>query len=204
MSDLSASSQAPQEVAADGERPSGSLWLTLKKAAARLQDWFVIQSLAVKLMVVTVAVLIPVTAMYSYSLRQKQAAVAAQLKTMAPGELPAGGVAVFSPKLPLVFGTGSVLSFLESNAIDRITIIYRPLMWNVSERFVLVESQGKQYAYYPSDMETKIFADKAVTAGWGAKLSFVPRADLDKDSAAMLQRLDQRFDGARPQSEKDG
>ncbi|MCM2251715.1 MAG: ATP-binding protein, partial [Ramlibacter sp.] len=204
MSDLSANSQVPQEVAAGGERPSGSLWLALKKAAARLQDWFVIQSLAVKLMVVMVAVLIPVTAMYSYSLRQKQAAVAAQLKTMAPGELPAGGVAVFDPKLPLVFGTGSVLSFLERNPIDRITIIYRPLMWNVSERFVLVESQGKQYAYYPSDMETKIFADKAVTAGWGAKLSFVPRADLNKDSAAMLERLDQRFDGARPQSEKDG
>ena len=104
----------------------------------------------------------------------------------------------------MVFGTGSVLSFLEANPVDRITVIYKPLMWNVSERFVLIESQGKQYAYYPSDMETKIFADKAVTAPWGGKLSFVPRADLDKASIAMLERLDQRFAGARPQSEKDG
>ena len=53
-------------------------------------------------------------------------------------------------------------------------------------------------------METKIFADKAVTAPWGGKLAFVPRADLDKESIAMLERLDQRFAGARPQSEKDG
>ena len=76
----------------------------------------------------------------------------------------------------MVFGTGSMLSFLETNAVERITVIYRPLTWNVSERIILIESQGKQYAYYPSDMETKIFADKAVTAPWGGKLGFVPRA----------------------------
>jgi cell division protease FtsH len=77
-------------------------------------------------------------------------------------------------------------------------------MWNVSERIVLVESGGKQYAYYPSDMETKIFADQAVQAPWRGKLFFVPRADLDPASLTMLERLDQRFGGARPQSEKDG
>jgi cell division protease FtsH len=203
MSDLTASSQPTPEAVAGGEQPS-NLWLTLRKGVARLQDWFTIQTLAMKVTVIIVALLIPATAMYSYNLRVKQAAVIEQLKTMTPGELPAGGMSVFNEKLPLVFGTGSVLSFLESNAIDRITIIYRPLMWNVSERFILVESQGKQYAYYPSDMETKIFADKAVTAGWGAKLSFVPRADLDKESLAVLERLDHRFEGARPQSEKDG
>ena len=104
----------------------------------------------------------------------------------------------------MVFGTGSVLSFLDANPVERITVIYKPLMWNVSERFILIESQGKQYAYYPSDMETKIFADKAVTASWGGKLSFVPRAELDAGSLEMLERLDQRFAGARPQSEKDG
>ncbi len=53
-------------------------------------------------------------------------------------------------------------------------------------------------------METKIFADRAVTAPWGGKLAFVPRADLDKSSLEVLERLDQRFGGARPQSEKDG
>ena len=81
-------------------------------------------------------------------------------------------------KLPVVFGTGSVLGFLEQNPVDRITVIYKPLMWNVSERIMLIESQGKQYAYYPSDMETKIFADKAVTASWGGKLVFIPRSEL--------------------------
>jgi cell division protease FtsH len=43
-----------------------------------------------------------------------------------------------------------------------------------------------------------------VTAGWGTKLDFVPRADLDQASADLLERLDQRFNGARPQSEKEG
>ncbi|HXD42868.1 MAG TPA: ATP-binding protein, partial [Ramlibacter sp.] len=202
MSELSAPQPTPDPAA--GEPPSPDLWPTLKRVAGRLQDWFAIQSMPVKVLIVAVAVLIPLTALYSFSLNQKQAAVAEQLKTMTAGELPPGGMAVFNPKLPVVFGTGSVLGFLEGNPIEHITVIYKPLMWNVSERFILVEAQGKQYAYYPSDMETKIFADKAVTAGWGAKLSFVPRADLDKASMDMLERLDQRFAGARPQSEKDG
>jgi hypothetical protein len=72
-------------------------------------------------------------------------------------------------KLPVVFGTGSVLGFIESKPVDRITVIYKPLMWNVSERIILIESQGTQYAYYPSDMETKIFTDKAVQAAWGGR-----------------------------------
>jgi cell division protease FtsH len=204
MSDLSASSTPSSEASGAAAASPPSLWPAVKKAAARLQDWFVIQAIGVKVMVIIVALMIPATAIYSISLRQKQAAVAEQLKTMTAGDLPAGGVSVFNEKLPLVFGTGSVLGFLDSNAVERITVVYRPLMWNVSERFILVQSQGKQYAYYPSDMETKIFADKAVTASWGGKLSFVPRADLDKASVAVLERLDQRFDGARPQSEKDG
>ena len=201
MSDLSPSSKPTPETAEGA--PPGSPMQALKKAAARLQDWFVIQSTAVKVMVVAIALLIPATAIYSALLMQKQAAVAAQVKSMSAAE-PAGAVTwSFNPKLPVVFGTGSVLSFLDGNKVDQITVIYKPLMWNVSERIVLIESQGKQYAYYPSDMETKIFADKAVTAPWGGKLTFVPRADLDKASAEMLERLDNRFAGARPQSEKD-
>jgi len=83
-------------------------------------------------------------------------------------------------------------------------VIYKPLMWNVSERIVLIESGGKQYAYYPSDMETKIFADKAVHATWGGKMEFIPRSELTLASLNMLEKLDERFAGARPQSEKDG
>ncbi|NPC54068.1 AAA family ATPase [Caenimonas soli] len=201
MSDLSANSPPPNEAAAAAE---GSIWLTVKKAAARLQDWFVIQSIAVKVMVVAVAVLIAATSIYSTVLTKRQAAVAEQVKQMAASEPAAAVPWTLNSKLPVVFGSGSVLSFLDANPVERITVIYKPLMWNVSDRIVLIESQGKQYAYYPSDMETKIFADKAVHAPWGGKLGFVPRADLDQSSLQVLERLDNRFAGARPQSEKDG
>ncbi len=143
--------------------------------------------------------MIPVTGIYSFVLMHKQAAVAAEVKAMAQAD----GIAAFDESKPVVFGTGSVLGFVQTNPVERITVIYKPLMWNVSERFVLVESGGKQYAYYPSDMETKIFADKAVSAPWSAKLSFVPRSDLSESSLTLLERLDQGFANARPQSEKD-
>ena len=201
MSELN--SQPTPEAPAVDDPPSPSLWASVKKTAVRLQDWFAIQSVAVRVLVLALAVLIPATGVYSVVLARKQAAVAEQVKSMAAT---AANEAAwrFDEKLPVVFGSGSVLGFLESHPVERITVIYKPLLWNVSERFILIESEGKQYAYYPSDMETKIFADKAVTAPWGGKLMFVPRADLDASSVAMLERLDQRFAGARPQSEKDG
>ncbi|HZY18375.1 MAG TPA: AAA family ATPase [Ramlibacter sp.] len=201
MSDLSVSSPTtPNPEFGKDEQPSGGgLWLSIKKAAARLSDWFVIQSTAVKLLVITMALLIPATGIYSVVLMQREAAVAEQVRSMAVAD----GISAFDEKLPVVFGTGSVLSFLQNNPVDRITVIYRPLMWNISERFILVQSAGKQYAYYPSDMETKIFADKAVSAAWSAKLSFVPRSDLSASSLQLLDKLDSGFAGARPQSEKD-
>ncbi|MDQ6882047.1 MAG: AAA family ATPase [Pseudomonadota bacterium] len=177
------------------------MWDAVKKAAARLQDWFTIQSAALKVLVVAMALMIPATAMYSWSVLQHQEKVAEQVKVMAVAN--GDGVWSYNKKLPVVFGTGSVLSFLEENAVDRITVIYTPLSWNISERYILIESKGKQYAYYPSDMETRIFSDKAVTAPWSGKLGFVPKSELDQDSADVLARLEQRFSGARPQSEKD-
>jgi cell division protease FtsH len=200
MSDLSASPQSTEASPAEDAPPS--LWLLAKKFAARVQDWFVIQSLAVRMLVIAIAVLIPASGIYSFVVLQRNALVAQEVKTMAATQ-PASGPA-FDAKLPVVFGGGSVVGFLDSHPVDRITVIYKPLLWNVSERFVLVQSQGKNYAFYPSDIETKIFTDKAVTAAWGSKLDFVPRADLDQASADLLERLDQRFNGARPQSEKDG
>ena len=162
-----------------------------------------IQRVAVKLSLLTIAVLIPATGLYSFTLIQRQAAVAEQVKSMSDAGKAGEGVWTLNDKLPVVFGTGSVLSFLEANPVERITVIYRPLMWNLPERIILIESQGKQYAYYPSDMETKIFADKAVTALWGGKLVFVPRGELSASNLELLERLDQRFAGARPQSAKD-
>lgn len=201
MSDLSATKDSVERT--DEGTATRSPWLSLKKLAARVQDWFTIQSLALKVMVIAVAILIPVTATYSYVLWQRQAAVAQQVRAMA-GASGADALWTLNEKLPVVFGTGSVLGFLESKPVDRITVIYKPLMWNVSERILLIESEGRQYAYYPSDMETKIFADKAVAAPWGGKLVFIPRGELTAASADMLEKLDERFAGARPQSEKDG
>lgn len=200
MSELSATKDAaePTEGAA-----APSLWIALKKLAGRLQDWFSIQSTGVKLMVISVALLIPLTAGYSAVVWQRQAAVAAQVQAMA-GATGAEALWTLNDKLPVVFGSGSVLGFIETKPVDRITVIYKPLMWNVSERIILIESQGTQYAYYPSDMETRIFTDKAVQAPWGSKLVFIPRGELGESSVAMLERLDERFAGARPQSEKDG
>ena len=196
MSDLSTPSAAAP--------PSTGLWLAIKKAASRLQDWFVIQSVAVKLTLLAMVVLIPASGIYSFMLIQKQAVMAEQVKTMTVAGKAGEGLWTLNDRLPVVFGTGSVLSFLEKNLVERITVIYRPLMWNISERILLIESQGKQYAYYPSDMETKIFADKAVTASWGGKLAFIPRSELGASSVELIERLDQRFAGARPQYEKDG
>ncbi|MBC7482302.1 MAG: AAA family ATPase, partial [Rhizobacter sp.] len=200
MSDLSSTPQDQPEARNPSESPS-SVWLAIRKAAARLQDWFTIQSAGVKLMVGAIAILIPVTAAYSWSVLQRQEQVAEQVKAMAIAT--GDGVWSYNKKLPVVFGTGSVLSFLEQNGAERITVVYTPLSWNISERYILIESKGKQYAYYPSDIETRIFTDKAVTAPWGGKLSFVPKSELDAESAEVFARLEQRFSGARPQSEKD-
>lgn len=180
-----------------------SPWRAIEKAASRLQDWFVIQSVFVKLTVLAIIILIPATAIYSFTLMHKQAAVAEQVKAMTVAGKAGEGMWTLNDKLPVVFGTGSMLSFLETNPVEHITVIYTPLMWNVSERIILIESQAKQYAYYPSDMETKIFTDKAVTAPWGGKLAFIPRAELSDSNQELIARLDLRFAEARPQSEKD-
>lgn len=201
MSDLSAAEDPVEAAAAAATGPS--LWLSIKKLASRLSDWFAIQSTAVKLMVLAVAILIPVTGGYSFVVWQRQAAVAQEVKAMA-GQSGADALWTLDEKLPVVFGSGSILGFLEQHPVDRITVVYKPLMWNISERIVLIASQGKQYAYYPSDMETRIFTDKAVSAPWASKLVFIPRSELSAKNQDLLDKLDERFASARPQSEKDG
>ncbi|EEF25869.1 conserved hypothetical protein, partial [Ricinus communis] len=176
------------------------LWSGLKNTAARVQDWFVVQSAFVKAVLVSVAVLIPASGIYSAVLMHRQAVIADQVKMMAK----AGDVWKLNDSLPVVFGPGSVLNFVETRPVDRISVIYEPLMWDVSERIVLIESQGKQHAFYPSDMETRIFTEKAVTAPWGGKLVFIPRSELSARSLALFERLDQRFAEARPEAEKNG
>jgi cell division protease FtsH len=53
-------------------------------------------------------------------------------------------------------------------------------------------------------METRIFTDKAVSAPWASKLVFIPRSELSAKNQDLLDKLDERFASARPQSEKDG
>jgi cell division protease FtsH len=183
---------------------SSGLWLAIRKAAGRLQDWFIVQPLGVKLTVLAIAMLIPTSALYSLTILQKQAAVAEQLKAMTVAEMAGEQVWTLNDQLPVVFGAGSVLSFLEANPVDRVSVIYKPLLWDVSERIILIEAQGKQHAYYPSDMETTIFTDKASSAPWGGKLVFVPRSELSEESRELFELLDQRFSGARPEYEMDG
>ncbi|MGE4241425.1 AAA family ATPase [Ramlibacter sp.] len=202
MSDLSAAKDTVENGATGASPPRG--WLAARKLASRFADWFSLQSFFVKFVLVAVAAMIPLSGAYSYRVYQKQAQLAEQVAKMAASEPGAEALWTLNDKLPVVFGTGSVLGFLENRPVERITVIYKPLMWNISERILLIESQGRQYAYYPSDMETKIFADRAVAAPWGSKLVFVPRSELSKASVAMLERLDERFGSARPQSEKDG
>ncbi|MBE7942084.1 MULTISPECIES: AAA family ATPase [Ramlibacter] len=201
MSDLSATSSTAESLP-DEDAP-GSFWLSVRKLAARVQDWFIIQPLSIRLLVVAVALLIPATGIYSASVIREQAQMAEVVKGMGGGA-PQGQAAAIDTHLPIAFGSGSLVGFLDANPVQRITVVYKPLMWNVSERIVIVESAGHQYAWYPSDLETKIFTDRAVSAGWGGKLAFVPRADLDPASLTVLERLENRFQGARPQSEKEG
>jgi cell division protease FtsH len=182
---------------------STGLWLAIKKSIRWLLDWFVIQPRIIRLTVLVVTALIPTSAIYSLTLLHKQAALAAEVKTMAIAGRSGEGMWTFNDKLPVVFGTGSVLGFLDATPVERITVVYEPLSWSTSERIFLIESFGRQYAYYPSDMESKIIADKAVNALWGSKLVFIPRAELPSSALDLFARLDQRFADARPQSEKD-
>jgi len=186
----------------DEDPDSPGLWFAVRKTARRLQDWFVTQSKAVKLTMLVVALLIPATGIYSFVLIQKQTAIVAQVKAMTVAGKKGEAVWMLNDNLPMVFGTGSLLSFVETNPVERITVVYDPLLWNVAERIILIESQGHHYAYYPSDMEIKIFTDRAATAPWGAKLAFIPRGELSARSSELFERLDQRFASARPQSEK--
>ncbi|WP_153111621.1 AAA family ATPase [Propionivibrio limicola] len=186
----------------NGKTAARRLWPTLKKASGRLQDWFAIQSTTIRLMVVVMALLAPATGIYTFALMQKREALAEQVKAMDVAGKSGEGVWKFNDTLPVVFGTGSLLVFLENNPIERINVIYEPLMWNVAERIILVESQGNQYAFYPSDMETKIFTDRAVSAPWGQKLDFIPRGELSASQLEVFERLDYRFASARPHLEQ--
>jgi cell division protease FtsH len=191
MSDLSKSR--------DGGQAPG-LWFAVKKSAGRLQDWFATQPLSLRLSVVALAILIPILAAYSFSLLHREALLAEEVKAMMPA---GGGAWSFDDSLPVSFGPGSLLQFVESRPVARITVVYERQINNLLDQTVLVESQGRQYAYYPSDMEMKIFGERAAAAPWGDRIAFVPRGALSPRAAEMFERLDQRFASARSQTEKD-
>ncbi|HLO64890.1 MAG TPA: AAA family ATPase [Azonexus sp.] len=176
----------------------------VKRLSSRFFDWFAMQSRLTRVAIFLLCAAIVASGVYSVFLMRKQAAISHEIAAMAAAGKAGDVVGPLNDKLPVVFGVGSILPFLETHAVDRITIVYEPVMWNVSERIALVESGGKQYAFYPSDLETRIFTDKAVAAPWGNKLLFLPRGDLSPANADLFERLDQHFANARPQMEKDG
>jgi len=183
-------------------RGSTGLWLAVKKSAGRLRIWFESRSWGTRLALPALVILILAAGIYSLNLVHQRAALARQVESMVAESKAGDGLWSLNSRLPVVLGTSSMLTFLETNPVERINVVYTPLTWNVSERLILIESQGKHYAYYPSDLETKIFTDKAVTATWGGKLVFIPRSELSAADLGLVERLDLRFSGARPQSEK--
>ncbi|HEX8989806.1 MAG TPA: AAA family ATPase [Rhodocyclaceae bacterium] len=178
-------------------------WFALRKFAGRLQDWFAAQPLSLRLMLAALALLIPFTAVYSVAAMQRQARLAKDIAAMTAAGGSGESLWSLNDSLPVAFGAGSLLSFVETHPIDRITVVYERQMGSPPEQTVLVESQGREYAYYPSDMEMKIFGDKAAASAWADKLSFVPRGELSEAGRKLFERLDQRFASARPQSAGD-
>lgn len=182
-----------------GGTRAARLRLAAKKSAGRLQDWFAAQPTAARLALLALAVLMPLSAIYSATLVHRQAVLADEIRSMSPGS---DGVWRFDDRLPVVFGAGSLLRFLETHRVDRITVVYERLMGDLSEQTVLVASGGRQYAYYPSDLEMKLFGDKAGSAPWAGKVEFIPRGELGSAAQELFERLDQRFANARPETGK--
>ena len=74
-----------------------------------------VQSTAVKLLLIATALLIPATGIYSAVLMHRQAQVAEQVRSMAVAD----GVAAFDESLPVVFGSGSLLGFVQNALVVR-------------------------------------------------------------------------------------
>src|SRR5689334_22925067 len=116
------SNQGPRAATNGADESASPFWEAVKKAFSRLQDWFTVQGPGVKLALLAALVLIPASGIYSWHTYQKQELVAEQVKAMAAkaGE----GVWTYNKQLPVVFGSGSMLTFLDSQPVDRLTVIY--------------------------------------------------------------------------------
>ncbi len=206
MSEPRLSLSPSQDVTDDESTPAGwwpALCHRLGRAKVRLGDWLSVQSPLVRAGVLLAVLMIPASGLYGLVHWQRQAQLAQEVQAMQVRDAAGEGLWQFNERLPVVFGVGSVLGFVESHPVERIAVIYRPVLWNQSERILLVESGGRQHAFYASDLETQIFTERAVRAPWGSRLHFIPREELGAAGQAILARLDQRFAAARPQSEKD-
>src|SRR6185436_4482033 len=112
------------DAASTGEAPAAGsgtrAWF--KATAARLRDWLAIQTPGMKLAVLGVALMIPASAYYAWSTLERQQKLSLEVKAMAAGQ-GAEAAWAYNTALPVVFGSGSVLSFLETHPVARITII---------------------------------------------------------------------------------
>ena len=96
--------------------PNGP-WAAIKKVFNWLLDWFGIQPLGIRLAVLFVAALIPATGIYSFTLLNKQAALAAKVKAMVVAGKNGEGMWTFNDKLPGGFVTGSLRGFLDGTRV---------------------------------------------------------------------------------------
>ena len=183
-------------------RRGTDLGSTGTKGGRRLRRWFDVQSWAVKGPVLGLILLVPATILVTFHFHQNRTALAESIQGKAIGVMAEPAAGRLNDQLPLVLGTLPMLSLLSSSTVAGIFVIYQPLTWNVSECIILIEAQGQNLAYYPSAMETQIFTDRAAAAPWGSKLVFIPRSELSAGGQALMKRLDARFAGARPRSER--
>jgi len=102
----------------DAAPASSGLWSAIKKVFSWLLDWFAIQPLAIRLTVLVVAALIPATGIYSFTLLHQQTALAEEVKAMVVAGKNGEGMWTFNYRLPVVFGTGSVLGFLDPDPVE--------------------------------------------------------------------------------------
>ena len=131
--------------------------------------------------------------------------MAEQVKAMAVAGKTGEGMWTLNDKLPVVFGTGSLLSFLETNPVERITVVYEP---------AAVERFGAHHAGRIAGQAVRLLpqrhgdqrssptrpSQRRGAASWPSFRA----ANSSASSRELFERLDQRFADARPQFEKDG
>jgi len=104
-------------------RSAIGLWSALKRSMGQLRVWFQVRPPVLRFTLLTLIVLVPAAGLVSIRLLHRRAVLEAQVERMA-----GDGVWSLDDRLPVVLGPGSILNFLGTNPVERINVIYKPLM----------------------------------------------------------------------------